>query len=496
MQDPTTAAQAASMSPGVALIAGLTGVAGALGVVAVLAGRVRPATLALGFACTAAQWALAYVAMIGVGLWAGDALFALTLLVPVVVGVAAERWARGQASATAAGIVSGIVNLVIVGSVVQGKDATATVWIAIAWCAGLVLGSAALARLGGSLARRSPSRDGLLPPSTSLFAIVTACTIFLLLITGGLVTSLEAGLAVPDWPNSFGHNMLLYPVSEMKGGVYYEHAHRLFGMLVGLTTFTLAAIIWRHERRAWVRWLATALLLAVCVQGLMGGLRVTGTLTLSQDRSLLAPSTLIAIAHGIFGQLVFAAAALVAAATSVAWRSPTPPRVAPAAAGTRTAALVAPCVLLFQLFLGAAYRHLQAPPTEAGKGIVHPIWAMHGHLGFAVIALLAVLFAASRLSGAGRAAVDLRPLGRCGSAMALVVALQVVLGFLAWGAIMMRRGPEIPAWEAILTAAHQATGALLLMVAVQGAAWGRRLLSAERSPSAQTETFSATAAKA
>ena len=80
MQDPTTAAQAASMSPGVALIAGLTGIAGALGVVAVLAGRVRPATLALGFAGTAAQWALAYVAMMGVGLWAGDALFALTVL--------------------------------------------------------------------------------------------------------------------------------------------------------------------------------------------------------------------------------------------------------------------------------------------------------------------------------------------------------------------------------------------------------------------------------
>ena len=58
----------ASMSPGVALLAGITFVAGALGVFAVLAGRVRPYTLALGFAGAAVQWGLAYIAMLGVGL--------------------------------------------------------------------------------------------------------------------------------------------------------------------------------------------------------------------------------------------------------------------------------------------------------------------------------------------------------------------------------------------------------------------------------------------
>ena len=466
------------MSPGVALIAGVTGVAGALGLFAVLAGRVRPATLALGFAGTAVQWALAYIAMIGVGLWVGEALFALTVLVPVAVGFVAQRWARGEAGAVSAGLVSGVVNLLIVGSVVGGKDAKAAIETAGLWCAALVVGSGALAAIGGAIGRRGPARPGVLPPPTSLFATVAACTIFLLLITGGLVTSLEAGLAVPDWPNSFGHNMLLYPVSQMKGGVYYEHAHRLFGMLVGLTTFTLAAICWRHESRRWVKVLATALLLAVCVQGLMGGLRVTGTLTLAQDRSLLAPSTLIAIAHGVFGQLVFATTALLAAATSASWLAAPAPLVAPASRGTRLAATVAPCVLLFQLFLGAAYRHLQIAPTEADKPITHPVWAMHGHLGFAVIALLAVLISASRLSGAGRASDAMRPLGRCGTGMALVVALQVLLGFVAWGAVMMRKGPAIPAFEAISTTAHQATGALLMMLAVQGAAWSRHMLAA------------------
>ena len=472
-----TESVATSMSPGVALLAGITGVVGALGLFAVLAGRVRPQTLALGFAGTAVQWALAYIAMIGVGLWAGEALFGLTLLVPVAVGFAAERWARGQASAWHAGLVNGVVNLLIVGSVVGGKDARAAVVEAAAWCVALVLGSGLLAAAGGALARRAPAREGVLPPPVSLFAVVASATIFLLLVTGGLVTGLEAGLAVPDWPNSFGHNMLLYPVSQMKGGVYYEHAHRLFGMLVGLNAFTLAAICWRHEPRRWVRTLATAVLVMVCVQGLLGGLRVTGTLTISQDASLLRPSTLLAIAHGVFGQMVFATVALIAAVASASWTAPTPPLVAPASGGTRTAALVAPCVLLFQLFLGAAYRHLQVPPTEAGKSITHPVWAMHGHLGFAVIALLAVLFAASRMSGAGRAQPACRPLGLVGGAMALVVAAQVALGFVAWGAVMMRKGPAIPAWEVLSTSAHQATGALLLMLAVQGAAWARRLLA-------------------
>jgi hypothetical protein len=63
--------------------------------------------------------------------------------------------------------------------------------------------------------------------------------------------------------------------------------------------------------------------------------------------------------------------------------------------------------------------------------------------------------------------------------MAIVVALQVLLGFVAWGAVMMRKGPAIPVWELLSTSAHQATGALLLMATLQGAAWGRRLVAPE-----------------
>lgn len=476
------------MSSGVALLAGITGVAGILGLFALLAGRVRPYTLALGFAGTAVQWALAYVAMTGVGLWAGEALFGVTVLVPVAVGFVSQRYARGQASAFGAGLVNGVVNLLIVGSVVGGKDAQAAVAEAMAWSAALLAGSGALAQLGGSIARRTPARDGTLPPPISLFATVVVGTIFLLLVTGGLVTGLEAGLAVPDWPNSFGHNMLLYPVSQMKGGVYYEHAHRLFGMLVGLNAFTLAALCWRHEPRTWVRRLAFAVLAMVCIQGLLGGLRVTGRLTLDQDPSLLKPSTAIAIAHGVFGQIVFATVAVIAAVTSRAWLTCSEPISGAAASATRLMAMIAPCVLLGQLFLGAAYRHLQIPPTEMGKAIAHPTWAMHGHLGFSIVALIVVILTASRLSGVARAVPSARPLGRAGASMAIVVAVQVLLGFVALGAVLMRRGPSIPLWEVISTSAHQATGALLLMAAVQGAAWSRRMLAGADEPITATAT--------
>jgi hypothetical protein len=201
---------------------------------------------------------------------------------------------------------------------------------------------------------------------------------------------------------------------------------------------------------------------------------------------MLAPSTLLAIAHGIFGQIVFATAAWIAAATSAAWRSASMRSTSASATGIRLWSLIAPVVLLLQLFLGAAYRHLQISPLAEGEAIRHPIWAMHGHLGFSVVALIAVLIAASRMSAAGRE--GLRPLGRAGSAMALIVAIQVGLGLIALGAVLMRRGPAIPLWELLSTSAHQATGALLLMAAVQGAAWSRRLLPASE-PSGVTPAF-------
>ena len=125
-------------------------------------------------------------------------------------------------------------------------------------------------------------------------AVVLGCATFPLLFIGGLVTSKGAGLAVPDWPTTFGYNMFLYPWSEMVGNILYEHSHRLVASCVGLLTIALAVALWFGERRTWLRWLGVTALLVVIAQGILGGLRVV----LRQDT--------FAILHACLAQAFFA----------------------------------------------------------------------------------------------------------------------------------------------------------------------------------------------
>ena len=126
------------------------------------------------------------------------------------------------------------------------------------------------------------------------FALVTALATLPLLFVGGLVTSTGSALAVPDWPTTFGHNMFLYPLSGMVGGILYEHSHRLLGALVGFLTIILALWLWRQECRPCLRWLGAVALGAIVLQGVLGGLRV-----------LLLQHTL-AILHACLAQAFFA----------------------------------------------------------------------------------------------------------------------------------------------------------------------------------------------
>src|SRR2546421_9218234 len=101
-------------------------------------------------------------------------------------------------------------------------------------------------------------------------ALLTACATFPLIFMGGLVTSHGAGLAVPDWPNSYGYNMFLFPPRLWVGNIFYEHTHRLMGTAVGMLSIALVIFAWRSR----VRWLAIGVFAAVSVQGILGGLRV------------------------------------------------------------------------------------------------------------------------------------------------------------------------------------------------------------------------------
>lgn len=452
-----------------------------LAVFAVLAGiaygaayLVRPVHLALGFATTAGMWAIGYVSMMAPGLWIGEVLFLCTLAVPVAFGAIARR---AGARPLITGLVSAVANLLVIGAFLRDARGDAS-WLPIVYIGGLFAASAALAWFGGFLARRATPI--VLPTPASLFARVAAVTVFILLVTGGLVTGLESGLAVPDWPNSFGHNMLLYPISEMKEGIYYEHAHRLFGMLVGVTALVLVNVVFRDERRAVLpRVLAIVFLAMVCVQGLFGGLRVTGTLTTATSGTELSPSTLLAIVHGMFGQIVFATACVIACVTSHTWSTQAPFTGVRHAERLRTLPVLLVSAMLVQLFLGASYRHLQIPPSE-GQPAVHPEWPIWGHIFGAFVVLILAVVTGAHASSRAR---DIRPVRVFGKALMHGVGLQFVLGIGALVVVLVRTDARIPTYEVATTSAHQALGAFLLASATMLAVWSVRLVAspAERS---------------
>src|SRR5947209_8632207 len=103
--------------------------------------------------------------------------------------------------------------------------------------------------------------------------LVTVFTV-LLIAAGGMVTSTESGLSVPDWPTTYGWNMFTFPLSKWVGGIFYEHGHRLVASFVGFLTVILAIWTWLKEKRRWVRWLSASALAAVILQGVLGGLTV------------------------------------------------------------------------------------------------------------------------------------------------------------------------------------------------------------------------------
>ena len=182
-------------------------------------------------------------------------------------------------------------------------------------------------------------------PGLSPFALFVAFNTLLLIALGGLVTSKGVGMAVPDWPTTYGDNMFLYPVSKWTGGIFYEHTHRLMGSWVGLLTLTLSGWLGFKERRAWLRklgWLAFGM---VCLQGLLGGLRVT----LMKDE--------IGIVHAALAQSFFVLVCLIALFTSRLWKRVQPSRTS----GTLVHAYAFGAGLVFlQLLLGATMRHQHA----------------------------------------------------------------------------------------------------------------------------------------
>ncbi|HXG53321.1 MAG TPA: COX15/CtaA family protein [candidate division Zixibacteria bacterium] len=263
-------------------------------------------------------------------------------------------------------------------------------------------------------------------------AVATAGATLPLLFIGGLVTGKGAGLAVPDWPTTFGYNMFLYPWSKMVGGIFYEHSHRLVASAIGLLTIFLALAFWLKEERRWLRLLALGALALVIVQGVLGGLRVV----------LLEHG--LAIVHAAVAQAFFALVVSLAVFTSGQWAE-RPAR--PLAAGDRLRRLCASTAafIYFQSVLGAVLRH------TGGRADLHLLFA-------AVVAAHGILVLRRLL----RFHADRPELVRPGIALGTLLALQLALG----GAVYFGKFTTLLRWPAdlvvVLATLHLLVGALML----------------------------------
>ena len=273
------------------------------------------------------------------------------------------------------------------------------------------------------------------------YAVLTACATLLLIVAGGLVTSTESGLSVPDWPLSYGRLM-----PPMVGGIFYEHGHRMVATTVGLLTIGLVIWLSRREPRAWVRRLGWAALGAVVAQGVLGGLTVI----------FLLP-TVISVAHACLAQTFFCLVVTIAVVTSPRWREGRP---AESGAVFRIGVWTTVAVWI-QLLIGAVMRHDKAGlaipdfPLALGR-VIPPLASFPVAIHFAHRAWALVV--AGSVVACWTAALRSRRPGLAGGGIVLagLVAVQIALGA---ATVLTRKSVPI-------ATAHVATGALLLGTAL------------------------------
>ena len=283
-----------------------------------------------------------------------------------------------------------------------------------------------------------------------------ASATFVLLVAGALVTSNDAGLAVPDWPTSFGS---IYRIPPMVGGVRFEHSHRMIAELIGLLTIVMAFWTWRADTRRWLRRLALGALALVIFQGVLGGTTVL---------NYLPPA--VSSAHATFAQTFFCVAVLMALFTSRSWVGRE--RLALRDEGTpglRTLSVVLLVALYAQLILGAAFRHVwtKLGPTGANRIAAEEITGTYlvPHVLNALLVTALLIWVATRvLARYGNVPTLRRP----ATVLLFLVAAQLMLGFGAylarveWGRDAAQPHPFM-VWS---TVAHVVTGAALLGTSV------------------------------
>jgi heme a synthase len=316
------------------------------------------------------------------------------------------------------------------------------------------------------------------------FAWFTSIATLLLICSGGMVTSKGVGLAVPDWPTTFGYNMFLFPVSQWVGGIFFEHTHRLIASTVGFLTIILAIWIWRADERRWMRKLGFAALGAVILQGVLGGLRVT----MLKDE--------IGIFHALLAQAFLGIVVVITLATSRFWRRISSADLQSAARALTRVVICTTIAIYLQLGLGATMRHqhrdLSILDFPAAYGTIIPdtspaklaeinawrnaralsdvtpfqIWLQLTHRFFALIIAAGV---SASLLLARRTGENAGALSRFADLWFLLLACQITLG--AW-VIWSNKAADI-------ATAHVAIGATMFALGVSLSAVCLRLLGSK-----------------
>ena len=307
----------------------------------------------------------------------------------------------------------------------------------------------------------APQNDAVASRWPHRLALATACATFPLIWVGGMVTTHEAGMAVPDWPNTYGYNLFLYPWQSWLSGpfdIFIEHGHRLLGSVVGLLTILMAVGLWRGDRRKLVGWLGWVALAAVIVQGALGGARV-----LLNERTL-------AMVHGSFGPAFFCLVVGLMIVTAPRWQSAEPATTSAATGRLRRLALMTTFLAYAQLLVGANLRHLSLTAApDAGRALA---WF---HVGLAAVLVSHAVLLAIAAGKAGVPALVRRPTWL----LMTLLAVQPVLGGMTW---VFNYG--WPLWterfgwsaahtihaqglfESLIVTAHQATGSLIVAAAL------------------------------
>ena len=285
-------------------------------------------------------------------------------------------------------------------------------------------------------------------PGVHRYAIFLAVCTFLLLIAGALVTSNEAALSVPDWPLSYG---TLTP--PMVGGIRYEHTHRVIAALVGLLTIGLAVLLWRKDRRKWVRNLGFAAIGAVVAQGVLGGLTV-----------LLYLHYGMPVAHACLAQIFFGAVVSLAVFTSRWWTSELPQLEDRGSPSIHTLAILNAAVIFLQVVLGAGFRHRDIP-----------IWP---HAAGALVVLATVTWTAIALR---KRFENSREMSRARILLHAIFGTQFLLGIGAWWSrITTADAPQPMPVMVSLTVIHTVVGALLFALSVVAVLICHRLVPRRR----------------